>query len=195
MLNKFLAKTCYRSATRTSFKYCFMLSIYTLGFFLASFAPVQAKVTEKDLQVVFRALGFMKSSPGGTLKAAIVHDPGNSASQSEAKQLKSLLKGGYSAKGITLEPVMVKAGNAGDIANTDLAFVTTGISGHYDRIKDIGRSNGIFIVSTDKSCVQAGACTMFVQSTPSVQITVNGETADKAGIAFSSAFGMMVDEI
>lgn len=159
------------------------------------FAPAQAKVTDKDLKVVFRALGFMQPKPSGTLKAAIVHDPSKSASKSEADQLQSLLKGGSSSKGMTLKPAMIKAGKTAEIANADIAFVTAGLSAHHSEIKAVARSNNVFTVSTDKSCVESGACTMFVQSTPSVQITVHSEAAEKADISFSSAFSMMIDEI
>lgn len=155
----------------------------------------QAAIQEKDMQVILRALAFRENAPSGTLTMAVLYDPSVSASQSDANTAKSILSGGYTAKGITIVPEMVTTSSISNIANADVVYVTDGMSSHYSRVASLTSGKGIMTVGTDKDCVVSGGCIMFVQSTPSVEIVVNITSAKESNVNFKSAFRMMIDEI
>ena len=155
----------------------------------------QAAIQEKDMQVILRALAFRENAPSGTLTMAVLYDPSVSASQSDANTAKSILSGGYTAKGITIVPEMVTTSSISSIANADVVYVTDGMSSHYSRVASLTQGKGILTVGTDKDCVVSGGCIMYVQSTPSVEIVVNITSAKESNVNFKSAFRMMIDEI
>lgn len=175
--------------------YCSLILCMTAAILLSGTSSAKAAIEEKDMQVILRALAFQENPPSGTLTMAILYDPSVSASQSDANKAQSILSGGYSAKGITIQPQMVSVSSINNISNADLVYVTDGMSAHYSKVSSITSGKGILTVGTDKACVTAGGCIMFVQSTPSVEIVVNITSASESQVKFKSAFRMMIDEI
>lgn len=157
--------------------------------------PVRAEVTEKDFQVMARALGFMANGPKGMADIAIVHSPENPASVAEAKAAQAVLGEGLKAGDLTLRPVMVAASDLGNLSGTSAIFVTPGTEAQQDAILEAAKSSGKIIITTDRKCVESGKCVMFVATSPSVEILINKATAAAMNISFDAAFKMMVKEI
>lgn len=155
----------------------------------------KAAVTEKDFQVIARALGFMANGPKGTVDVAIVHTPEDPASMAEAQAALAVLGEGLKAGALTLRPVMVPSSDLGKLSGTGAIFVTPGTSGQQDAIFAASKTSGTITISTDRACVEAGKCAMFVATAPKVEILVNKTAAAAANVSFDSAFKMMIKEI
>lgn len=158
-------------------------------------SAANAEVTEKDFQVMARALGFMTNGPKGTVDVAIVHTPEDPASLVEAQAAQAVLGEGLKAGALTLRPVMVPAGDLGKLAGVGAIFVTPGTDAQQDAILAAAKTSGTIMITTDRKCVEAGKCTMFVATAPKVEIIVNKATAAAMNISFDSAFKMMIKEI
>lgn len=175
--------------------------IRVIGFVMTALVGVHfvtaanAEVTEKDFQVIARALGFMTNGPKGTVDIAIVHAPEVPASMAEAQAAQTLLGEGLQAGALTLRPVMVPASDLGKLTGVGAIFVTPGMDGQQDAIFAASQTSGTIIISTDRACVEAGKCTMFVATAAKVEILVNKAAAAAANVSFDSAFKMMIKEI
>ncbi|MFZ5914181.1 MAG: YfiR/HmsC family protein [Pseudomonadota bacterium] len=157
--------------------------------------PASAEVTEKDFQVIARALGFMTNGPKGAVDIAIVHSPDNPASMAEAKAAQSALGEGLKAGDLTLRPIMAPADDLGKLTGVSAIFVAPGTDAQQDAILEAAKSAGKIIITTDRKCVEAGKCVMFVATAPSVEILVNKAAASVMNISFDAAFKMMIKEI
>ncbi len=158
-------------------------------------AAANAEISNKDFKLVAKAVGFMKSGPSGDVDVLIVYDGGNAASKSDADALNGILGGGMTEKGVTYKPVMTDVSSLSSVPAGSIVYVANGMSAHHGKIGGAAKSAGALAVSADRACVDAGACTMFVSSSPKVEIVLNKGTAEGAGIEFQAAFKMMVTEI
>lgn len=154
-----------------------------------------ADISDKDFKLVTKAVGFMKSGPSGDVNVLIVYDGGNAASKSDADALNGILGGGVSEKGVTYKPVMTDVSSLGSVPAGSIVYVANGMSAHQGKIGGAAKSAGALAISSDRSCVDSGACSMFVSSSPKVEIVLNKGTVEGAGIEFQAAFKMMVTEI
>jgi len=168
---------------------------FALTMMISGAEKVHAEVSAKDMKVITRALGFLENKMSGDVKVGIVYNASDAASKADADSLKSLLGDGLSGKGMVLKPVMVSSSDLSSLSSTDIAFVASGMSGHYDKIKDILASGKKFSVTTDRTCVEQGGCAMFVTTSPKVEIVVNKSVADATGVSFQSVFRMMITEM
>lgn len=155
----------------------------------------QATVTEKDFQVIARALSFVTNGPKGTVDIAIVHNPDDATSLAEAQAANQVLGAGLKAGALTLRPVMVSTSDLGKTAGAGAIFVTGGTGAHHAAILGASKSAGILSITTDRACVTSANCAMYVASSPKVEILVNSSTASALNISFDSAFRMMITEL
>lgn len=160
-----------------------------LGAIAITASGAVAQTTERDLSVVGRALSFLEGGGGSDKTIAIVYD---AASQAEAEALNAAMAGGMSAGRVTLNGQLVSQGSA--ISGVDAALFVGGTASDAGAVQS-ATSAGILTVSTDLGCVQSGACVMGIESEPAVRIIVNNAAASSAGITFSTAFSMLVEEI
>jgi hypothetical protein len=154
-------------------------------------APSFAETTQRDLEVIGRALGFVEGASGSDRVVAIVHD---AASAAEAQALAATLAGGLSAGRVTLTGRLVPSSDTAGMAGADVAVLLGSASGDAG-VFGAASSNGVMTVSTEMACVEAGQCVMGVQSAPSVRIVVNQGAARSSSISFAAAFAMMIEEI
>ena len=154
-------------------------------------APVSAETTQRDLEVIGRALSFVEGASGSDRLVAIVYD---AASEGEAQALASAMSGGLSAGRVTLNGRLVAAGDLSGLSGADAA-VLLGASAGDSGVFSAASGQGVMTVSTDMGCVESGACVMGVQSAPSVRIVVNRGAADSSSVSFAAAFAMMIEEI
>jgi hypothetical protein len=149
-----------------------------------------AETTQRDLEVIGRAVSFMQGGSGSDRTVAIVYD---AASAAEAEALHALMSGGMSAGRVTLTSRLVPASDASSVAGADAAIMLGGAAS--GATATAVTSQGILTVSTDLGCVQSGACVMGVQSSPAVRILLNRSAASTASVSFETAFSMMVEEL
>jgi len=154
-------------------------------------SPVFAETSQRDLEVIGRALGFMEGVDGSDRTVAIVYDP---ASEAEAQALAGAMSGGLSAGRVTLNARLVPVADAGSLGGAHAAVLLGGASGDAG-VFSSASSAGVMTVSTDMGCVESGNCVMGVQSAPSVRIVVNRGAADASSVSFAAAFAMMIEEI
>lgn len=157
----------------------------------AMIAPAAAETTQRDLEVIGRALGFVEGASGTDRVVAIVYDGG---SEAEAQALASTMDGGLSAGRVTLNARLVPLGDLSGLAGADVAVLLGAAAGDTG-VFGSASGQGVMTVSTDMGCVESGQCVMGVQSAPSVRIVVNGGARDASSVSFSAAFAMMIEEI
>jgi len=163
--------------------------VVALGAMALTASGAFAQTTERDLSVVGRALSFLEGAAGSDRTIAIVYD---AASQAEAEALNAAMAGGLSAGRVTLNGQLVSQGTA--ISGVDAALFVGATASDAGAVQ-AATSSGILTVSTDLGCVQSGNCVMGIESEPAVRIIVNNGAASSAGISFSTAFSMLVEEI
>ncbi len=157
-------------------------------------APAQAATTAKDIQVAARVLGFTATPLTGTVKLGIVFDPANAASAAEEQTLLRILGGGLTVGPVTLVPVPVPIASVGSVG-ADMLFLTSGLGSAAAAVQQAAVAKKIMCVTTDTAYNAAGACAVAVQSDPNVKIIVNKAAADASGVAFGTAFMLMITEI
>jgi len=169
-------------------------AIFGMALLAALPAPANAAVTAKDIQVAGRVIGFVNPPASGTVKLGIVYDPSNAASRDDEQALMDILGSGLTIGGVTLipEPVPI-AQLSGTDAN--LLFLTGGLGSAGMAVASVADTKKILCMTTDTGAVQAGACAVAVQTSPSVQIIVNKALLAASGISFDTAFLLMVTEI
>ncbi|WP_300541277.1 hypothetical protein [Maricaulis sp.] len=153
--------------------------------------PAMAETTQRDLEVIGRALSFVEGASGSGRTVAIVYD---AASEAEAQALAGTMAGGLSAGRVTLNARLVPMADAGSLGGAHAAVLLGGASGDAG-VFSAASSAGVMTVSTDMGCVESGNCVMGVQSAPSVRIVVNRGAANASSVSFAAAFAMMIEEI
>jgi hypothetical protein len=154
-------------------------------------SPAFAETTQRDLEVIGRALSFVEGASGSDRTVAIVYDP---ASEGEAQALASTMAGGLSAGRVTLNARLVPMSDASSLGGAHAAVLLGSASGDAG-VFSAASSAGVMTVSTDMACVESGNCVMGVQSAPSVRIVVNRGAAGTSSVSFAAAFAMMIEEI
>ena len=161
-----------------------------------SFSAMSAHATEqKDLAVGLKTLPLLTNKLSGTAVAAVVFDPANPASKSDADAIKAALDGGMKAGDVAISGVLVPVSDLSKLASAKIAFVAQGTSSSFDKIASAASSNGVLTISTDLDCVKGGKCVLGVVSSPSVEIYYNKAAGDAAKVTFSPAFTMLVKQI
>jgi hypothetical protein len=171
-------------------KLLYSLTTSTVCLMAALPAASYAAVTEKDVKVVAKAIGFVEGGPKGAVDVAVVTDGG--ASKADADAFVALA--GAITGDITLKPTIVAPGALAS-SNAKVAFIPAGLSGSYGDIAAASASKKIITVTTDPACVAAQKCAISIVSEPKVDITVSKAAASASGVAFGSAFSMMIKEV
>lgn len=154
----------------------------------------QADVTQRDLQVASRALGFVEPPFTGTVRLGIVYTPEHPVSDRLARQTESLMSSGLSIGNIRLVPVLVPLSNIGD-ADVDIFLLTGNLDEGNERFREAWLARGIPCLTTDIPQVRAGNCLMGIRSSPRVEILVHKASADSIDLTFASVFRMMIVEL
>ncbi len=160
----------------------------------AFITPASAEVTVTDLQVMARALSFMERAPSGVIDIGIVHVPSNPASLRQAREIQSTMGNGMRVGNLTMRPVLVPLGSAGN-AGVDLFLLTEHLGPAATPLAAIAADRRMPCVTVDLEQVREGACVIGIRSRPRVEILVNRSAAGDSGVAFATAFRMMVTEL
>lgn len=166
------------------------LALLTTGI---SFAPANASsLSQKDVQIIAKAIGFMEPVPSGTGTVAIVYNAADAASKQDADAVAAFFGDGLKAGGALLKPKVVSAADLG--AGGFLAVIPVN-GAMNDQVGAAARSHHALCVTSDDAAVRSGACVMSVKSDPKVEITINKSAATSAGVGFGSAFLLMAHQI
>jgi hypothetical protein len=81
------------------------------------------------------------------------------------------------------------------LAASRFALIITALGAASREVIEAARAQHALCVTADLAAVQAGTCTMAIQSDRRVEIFVNREAASQAGLTFATAFRIMVHEL
>jgi hypothetical protein len=145
------------------------------------------------VQVAGRVASFLQPAMSGTVIAAIIYQPGNAASELEARVVERSLGTGLVIGSLRLKPRRVADDALDGLSGTKLAFVTRGAD--YRAIAAAAASRSILTISSELACTRAGYCMVTISSVPRVQITVSKAATSAAKLRFSAGFLMLIKEI
>jgi hypothetical protein len=169
---------------RVFFAWCFAMTM----------ATAQADVTQTDVLVAARALGFLQNPPTGQIRVGIVYAADVPKSVEEADQLQRMLAGGLKVGNVDMTPVKINIDELAT-ASVQLFLLTEYVGSDGVRVADATRAEKIPCITVDITQVQNGNCVMGVRSQPRVEIIVNRAAAAKSGTAFATVFRMLITEI
>ncbi len=149
--------------------------------------------TVQDLQIVGRVLGFQQVPATGVVIMAVVYDPSNAASRSEAEAIAKLLQGGLHVGGIELRGVLVDQNHLQAPGDYAAVFETGNVDDKL--LAAMLHLRKLPCLTTHLDAVEHGSCAVAICSEPAVVIVVNRTNAEDAGVHFATAFRMMVREI
>jgi len=147
----------------------------------------QANTTDRDLQVMARAVGFAEGIPRGALPVAVVDGP-------NADAVIAAMGAGVAGGGVTLQPRKVAASALAG-SGVRVIIVPEGQGGSHAAVAAAARSLRAVTLSTDMACVNSGNCVVGVAAEPRVEIVVSRAASSASGISFAQAFRVMIREI
>jgi hypothetical protein len=156
--------------------------------------PAAAEVTQTDLLVAGRAIGFMDNLKRGDVRVGIVYDPGVAQSAQQASELNAMMGAGLHIGSLVLRPVMLPIGRLGS-DNSDLFFLTEGLGAEAAKVGRASRAHKISCITFDLTQVHNGNCTMGVQTQPKIEVFVNRAAARESGTDLAGVFRIMITEI
>jgi hypothetical protein len=152
---------------------------------------VAQSVSDRDLQVLGRAVGFLRPELPAEAIVAIAFDAANPSSRRDAEAIADRFGEGVRGGGVLLRPRLVAVN---DLAAERFSVVIAAVGASGPQVMAATRTAHALCVTGDLAAVRAGLCTMTIQTGPRVEIWVNHEAAAAAGIDFAAAFRMMVRE-
>ncbi len=166
-----------------------------LAALLAGGVPVAASAAEmsvRDLQVIARAIAFMTPPPSGTAEIGIVYPGASDPGKQEAERIVAAFGTGLRAGSLTLT---ARAMPLEGIASGPVALLLTSAAlPHAATAATAVAGKGVLTVAVEPSAIEGGRVVMTVRSEPRVEILVNRVAAQGAGVGFSAAFRMMIQE-
>ena len=160
-----------------------------MGFTQAGYG---ASLSQKDLQITAKALAFLDPAPSGGV-VAILYAKGDAASLADANAIAGLFGDGLTGGSATFTAKVIDSAALGDGSG----FVAVVLANNADAGAAMAASKAHHIpcITASAGAVQGGNCIIAIQSDPKVDITVSHAAATQAGVAFSSAFRMLIHEI
>lgn len=161
---------------------------------LAAASDTQAtSPTAEDFQVISRAMTFMKGAKRTSARIAIVYDAADPHSTAEASVAHAILTAGMTVGGVRLSSVRLDQDHLDSAGSYDAIFSVGGVD--QELLSAFLDAGGTPCFTLDTRQVSDGACTVAVRTAPSVNISLNSRNASAAGVAFATAFIMMVQEL
>ena len=142
-------------------------------------------ITQKDVQTIAKAIGFIEGAPKGDIEVAVVVD--GAAGKEAADQFITLGKE---------EKLTGKITSPAELSSTSakVVYIPSGIS-NFDAIFSAATAKKLITISNSDACIKAKKCAVSVNTDPKVDITVSKSAASQTGVAFGSAFKMMIKEV
>jgi hypothetical protein len=147
-----------------------------------------------ELRLIAQSLGFLRQPPTGTQEVGIVYPTGSAAGRAAAERIAVVFGSGLSAGGLTLLPRVLTLDEAARGKPLATLVLTDDVLPQAARLAAAVAGKGVLTVTSDPEAVAAGAAVMAVRSLPRVEIFVSRAAAREAGVEFSTAFRMMIQE-
>jgi len=151
-----------------------------------------ASLTQKDVQILAKAIGFLEPPPSGNGTVAIAYEPSNPASKQDADAIASYFGDGLKAGGAILKPVVTAVGQ---LSAGGFVAVVAAAGVKVEQVATSTRALHVACITADATAVQAGQCVMSVKSDPKVEILISRSAAASSNVGFGSAFLLMAHEI
>ena len=155
--------------------------------------PAYAELTQTDVMVAGRAIGFVEKFGSGDLRVGIVFAPDSAQSIQEANDLKAILGNQLRVGDNVLKPVLLRIDQVAD-ADVGLFFLADGMGAAAAKVASVSKGRKIPCITFDLAQVRNGACTTGVQSRPKIEVFVNRKSAVDSNTTFSSVFRLMITE-
>jgi len=172
-----------------------LCGIVVLVVFSMPAQPSQAQFTPRDGQIIARALSFTEVSTGGALEIAIVYAPDRSVSVHQAESLKAAIGDSLAAGKVILKARLVTAEQLHTTTGVAGIFVTGDLGPKLDEVVRAAQRLHVPTISTEMAYVRSAQCILGFSSQPTVEIVLNHDAANSAGVRFSQAFRMLVREL
>ena len=164
----------------------------TLAVIIAA-GPAYAELTQTDVLVAGRAIGFVEKFGSGELRVGIVFAPDSAQSVQDSNALKAILGNQLRVGNNVLKPVMLRTDQVAG-ADVGLFFLTGGIGAAAAKVASVSKERKIPCITFDLAQVRDGACTIGVQSRPKIEVFVNRKSAAESNTILSSVFRLMITE-
>lgn len=149
-------------------------------------------LTQKDVQILAKAIGFLEPPPSGPATVAIAYDPADPASKQDADAIAGYFGDGLKAGGAVLKP---KVTEVGQLSAGGFIAVVAASGVKIEQVNTATRALHVACITADATAVQAGNCVMSVKSDPKVEILISKSAASGSNVGFGSAFLLMAHEI
>lgn len=157
--------------------------------------PGCAQFTPRDAQIIARTLGFIESATSGIVEIGITYAPDRPSSMHQAENLAGAIGDALVAGRITLKARLIPIDQLRNAAGIGAIFVTSDLDPHLDEVDAAARRLHVPTISTEMACVRTARCILAFSSQPTVQIVLNHDAANNAGVRFTQAFRMLVREL
>ena len=157
--------------------------------------PSSAQFSTRDSQIIARTLSCIEAGMTGTLEIGIAYAPELPASVHQAESLKAAIGDALAAGKITLKARLIPIDllpTANGIAGI---FVTHNLGAQLEVVAQAAQRLHVPTISTEMACVRTAHCIVGFSSQPSVEIVLNRDAANHAGVRFIQAFRMLVREL
>jgi len=147
-----------------------------------------------DLRLIAQSMGFLLRPPTGTQEVGIVYPTGSAAGRAAAERIATAFGPGLSAGEVTLLPRVLSLDQASRSPPLAAMVLTDDLLPQAGLLAAAVAGKGVLTITSDPAVVTAGEAVMAVRSLPRVEIFVSRVAARQAGVEFSTAFRMMIQE-
>jgi hypothetical protein len=147
-----------------------------------------------DLRLMAQSMGFLLRPPTGTREVGIVYPAGSVVGQAEAERIKAAFGAGLQAGPLTLVPRLLTVAEAVHEEQAAALLLTDAALPQANALAAAIAGKGMLTIASDPAVVTNGEAVMAVRSEPRVEIYVSRAAAQTAGVEFSTAFRMMIQE-
>lgn len=151
-----------------------------------------ASLTQKDVQILAKAIGFLEPPPSGNGTVAIAYEPSDPASRQDADAIAGYFGTGLQAGSATLKATVTAVGQ---LSAGGFVAVVAAAGVKVDQVAAATRALHVACITSDATAVQSGQCVMSVKSEPKVEILISRSAAASSNVGFGSAFLLMAHEI
>jgi hypothetical protein len=157
-------------------------------------APAATEPGADELRLIAQSMGFLLRPPTGTREVGIVYPAGSAAGRAEAERIRDAFGTSLQAGSLTLIPRLLTVVEAAHEDSAAALLLTDAALPQASALALAIAGKGMLTITSDPASVTTGKAVMAVRSEPRVEIYVNRAAAQAAGVEFSTAFRMMIQE-
>lgn len=152
-----------------------------------------AEPGREEIEVIARTLGFLTPPPTGKIDIGIVYPDGSEAGRAEAERIAAAIGSPFIVDNLTLLPRPVSVTEA-ERATFPVLVLTQAALPQGSTLAGVLAGKKVLTASTDIAGIDARQTAIAVRTRPRIEIFVNQAVAKQAGLQFSAAFRMFVQE-